>query len=367
MKILSAYYAQTWITVLGVAICRRNVLSAIADTSLMQVINVKLAEIRTALLVMEQEVANAQLATPVINQMPTQNVRKKKLNQFQPSYIRNADVQTTNCNFMCNLCYKSDSNDYQQCVVCKNIDLVTVFGHCICENTKYILTTDSCVTSSSSYEISILGYLNLVIPILLFALQQLKIFFPLSIRMNDYAQIISLYTFIGFPYLYDVQRYFNTLRVDNFNNFPNIVAKFFSENYNRKSYIVVDNQQSPSAMMQNKLSSSFFVNYSPILLAYFISLILLILFKKLPLINIYFYYLKKFFKFNSLISIFLLTFQETILYIALQLSNISFSNAFNAISFSLCVLITLALIGQLCYYAKHTLSKEYELLSLIHI
>lgn len=59
MKILSAYYAQTWITVLGVAICRRNVLSAIADTSLMQVINVKLAEIRTALLVMEQEVANA--------------------------------------------------------------------------------------------------------------------------------------------------------------------------------------------------------------------------------------------------------------------------------------------------------------------
>ena len=84
-----------------------------------------------------------------------------------------------------------------------------------------------------------------------------------------HINLIPIFTFKqGFPYLHSVQKYFNALRMDNFNFFSNIAGKFFYEKYNSKTYVVVENQQAPMAMMQNKISSSFLVNYSPILFAY---------------------------------------------------------------------------------------------------
>lgn len=170
----------------------------------------------------------------------------------------------------------------------------------------------------------------------MFWLQQFKIFFPLSIKMIDYSQIISLYTFIGSPYLYDIGHYFDMLRVDNFILFPSIPAQFFSQQIHHKTYILVNKQEAPPSMMQNRLSSSFLVNYAPILLEYLIILCIILILFRVPKISIHVYYLKKFFKYNSIISLFFLTFQETILYFVLQYKNPDFSTAFNITSFIFC-------------------------------
>eukprot|EP00825_Cyclidium_porcatum_P047846 TRINITY_DN785_c0_g1_i2.p2 TRINITY_DN785_c0_g1~~TRINITY_DN785_c0_g1_i2.p2 ORF type:complete len:1328 (-),score=189.57 TRINITY_DN785_c0_g1_i2:403-4386(-) len=228
----------------------------------------------------------------------------------------------------------------------------------ICECPIEDKMSDSFKCESYSDPYFILKYVNFIFilfPVLMMFKGQ---YLFNSLRFIAYSQIISLLVFVNHPDFFRHKNMIEVFRVDNIAPiFPSIFGYAVDKEYNDRRYLDVKNQIPPLSFFEQGYSSNYLINLGPLIIVYaiFICSIPVAAFyyrnqgqqqgsthnspdtsqlsnnKKYSSLTIYII--------NGFIAVFMLTFQEELMLIALQFQNINFSNALNSLGF------VMALIG----------------------